>query len=385
MDALGLFIMKKSSVTSGIKHKLYCSRISKVFVRKKFPDIPDNAIEELIPNQPHTIAVSDSCEFYNLRVTALQANHCPGSLMFMFERLDAEGAVSKRILYTGDFRFDNPQAPLSNLQALHSGSSPLIILIDEMYLDTTFCSTKYLNFPSRKSAEEKIWDICQKWIKKNGMFNDTISKHVVLFHLPARYGYEKILQHIYQMSSNKWRVHVPPTKFSEYLCNSSLAGCTDPDPNIAHSIHACTTNFKKKSDAKLSNRLPCQPSGVSVCHIKPSAMYFTQRKMAQLAASGQDSLVSVSQGGGSYRVCYSTHSSMAELEMFVRYFSPLQITPCAIPPYSTKEELRNVLARFLQPSQQAADAIDSIPTHFRLSSHQPRAAAVHTKNTRYND
>jgi len=39
---------------------------------------------------------------------------------------------------------------------------------------------------------------------------------------------------------------------------------------------------------------------------------------------------------------------MTELERFVRHFRPLQITPCAIPPNSTKEEVRDILTTFLQ-------------------------------------
>ena len=43
-----------------------------------------------------------------LKVTAVPANHCPGSVMFLFERLDGlrhSTKVARRILYTGDFRF----------------------------------------------------------------------------------------------------------------------------------------------------------------------------------------------------------------------------------------------------------------------------------------
>ena len=47
------------------------------------------------------------------------------------------------------------------------------------------------------------------------------------------------------------------------------------------------------------------------------------------------------------RVCYSNHASLSELETFVRHFSPLQITPCAIPPNSSKEEVRDILSSFL--------------------------------------
>ena len=53
------------------------------------------------------------------------------------------------------------------------------------------------------------------------------------------------------------------------------------------------------------------------------------------------------QGGSNYRVCYSNHASLTELEQFIRHFAPLQITPCAIPPNSSKEEVRDILASFL--------------------------------------
>ena len=46
-------------------------------------------------------------------------------------------------------------------------------------------------------------------------------------------------------------------------------------------------------------------------------------------------------------MCYSNHASLSELETFVRHFSPLQITPCAIPPNSSKEEVRDILSSFL--------------------------------------
>ena len=58
-------------------------------------------------------------------------------------------------------------------------------------------------------------------------------------------------------------------------------------------------------------------------------------------------LLSVFKGGSNYRVCYSNHASLTELEQFVRHFSPLQITPCALPPNSSKEEVRHILTSFL--------------------------------------
>ena len=310
--------------------------ISSVFVQKKYPDISRDSIVELLPNHAQTITVRDETIVYCLRVTAINANHCPGSLMFLMEKLDFAGEVSTRVLYTGDFRFDNLLGkPLTSLQALHSGTVPLHI--DEMYLDTTFCSSNYTSFPTRQVAEESIWRICQEWIKKNQKKKRNQPKHLVLFHLPARYGYETMFHKIYQRSGYEWRVHVPCTKFSEYLCSSSLEDCTDPDPANAPYLHACPS-------------LSCQPSGepLAVITIRPSAMFFTQDRMAELKeASG---MVGVSKGKDSYRVCYSTHSSMEELEIFVKHFSPDKITPCAIPPGSSKEEVGRILATFLESS-----------------------------------
>ena len=66
------------------------------------------AIVALHPNEAKTIHVYDSRDIYKLRTTAVPSHHCPGSVMLLFERLDDECEVVRRILYTGDFRLDNP-------------------------------------------------------------------------------------------------------------------------------------------------------------------------------------------------------------------------------------------------------------------------------------
>ena len=348
MDKLSAFLRKKSFGTR-INNKLYCSAISKAAVLKKFPFIPDRSIVGLKLNEPKLVYVYDGVNIYSLKVTGLPSNHCPGSLMFMFERLNMEKEVEKRILYTGDFRFDDPSVPLTSLQSLHLNNSPLPI--NELYLDTKFCSPNYLSFPTRKNAEEKIWQICQRWIRKNGMFKDTNPQHVILLDLPPRFGSESILQKIYQKSLNKWRVHVSGPNLPNYLCSSSISTCTDTDASKAPWIHACKRNKKLYQKS-----LPCQAGEFEVCQIKPNAAYFSQSKMAELEGEGQDPGLSVSHGGTSYRVCYSNHSSLTEIEHFVRYLRPQQITPCAMPFRSTKEDLQNILASFLEIHVGSGDA-----------------------------
>ena len=63
---------------------------------------------------------------------------------FRFETLNLSGeSVTLRILYTGDFRFEDQ--PLTSLIGLHSKTTLRPLDIDEMYLDTTFCSPKVID------------------------------------------------------------------------------------------------------------------------------------------------------------------------------------------------------------------------------------------------
>ncbi|KAK2167259.1 hypothetical protein LSH36_30g00032 [Paralvinella palmiformis] len=80
-----------------------------------------------------------------MTVTVIDANHCPGSVMFLFE------GYFGTILYTGDFRYE----------AL-SGSVPLDLLsskmVDVLYLDNTYCDSRCV-FPPRSQSKRDIIDL----------------------------------------------------------------------------------------------------------------------------------------------------------------------------------------------------------------------------------
>ena len=46
------------------------------------------------------------------------------------------------------------------------------------------------------------------------------------------------------------------------------------------------------------------------------------------------------EGGNYFRVCYSCHSSLSELQDFVRYFQPKKIVPCDMPKDMKYEEVQ---------------------------------------------
>ena len=90
-------LLRKKSFGTRINHRLYCSEITKNYILKRFPLTPDRCISSLVPHQPQHVHVYDGTDIYTLRVTGVPSNYCPGSLMFLFEKLDMEKNVTKRI------------------------------------------------------------------------------------------------------------------------------------------------------------------------------------------------------------------------------------------------------------------------------------------------
>lgn len=75
-------------------------------------------------------------------VTLLEANHCPGAVMFLFE------TGNKQILHVGDFRWNNSiMMAMPQLRAF-SNMKPRL---DEIFLDTTYCDPKY-TLPTQDAA-----------------------------------------------------------------------------------------------------------------------------------------------------------------------------------------------------------------------------------------
>ncbi|XP_019711470.1 5' exonuclease Apollo-like [Hippocampus comes] len=80
----------------------------------------------------------------NMTVTLIDANHCPGAVMFLFE------GYFGTILYTGDFRYSP-----SMLRELCLVTNAVI---DVLYMDDTNCDPTR-SIPSRKQAAQQIKEI----------------------------------------------------------------------------------------------------------------------------------------------------------------------------------------------------------------------------------
>ncbi|OAD01134.1 hypothetical protein MUCCIDRAFT_118761, partial [Mucor lusitanicus CBS 277.49] len=111
---------------------IYCSEITARLVEQKL-GVASDFIFPLPMNTPCTLPGTDQ-----LTVTLMDANHCPGAVLFLVTTKD-----NLRYLHTGDFR----ACPKMCLHPMLK-EQPL----DIVYLDTTYLDPKY-SFPSQDSSD----------------------------------------------------------------------------------------------------------------------------------------------------------------------------------------------------------------------------------------
>ncbi|XP_060208244.1 DNA cross-link repair protein PSO2/SNM1 isoform X2 [Lycium barbarum] len=117
--------------------KIYCSSITAKLVNLKI-GIPWDMIQVLPINQKINIAGID--------ITCFDANHCPGSLIILFEPPNG-----KAVLHTGDFRFCEEMTRNSILQTCG---------VHTLILDTTYCDPQY-DFPKQEAVIQFVIESIQ--------------------------------------------------------------------------------------------------------------------------------------------------------------------------------------------------------------------------------
>lgn len=122
-------------------YKIYCSEVTRKLVIAKLRVNSDLVVG--LPLDECIVMNLDEDGKESMTVTLIDANHCPGSVMFIFE-----GYFGK-ILYTGDFRYCQRFTTHSAIQRKQ---------FDVLYLDNTYCDAKCA-FPTRTQATVNILEI----------------------------------------------------------------------------------------------------------------------------------------------------------------------------------------------------------------------------------
>jgi DNA cross-link repair 1A protein len=121
---------------------IYCSHITASLVQSQL-GVESHHLHPLPLFQPITLTSKGQ----SVTVTLLDANHCPGSVMFLFQ------IGEKYILHVGDFRWN---------RAVMQAQAPLLPFLQKekkletLYLDTTYCNEKYTLPSQQVTIDETI-------------------------------------------------------------------------------------------------------------------------------------------------------------------------------------------------------------------------------------
>ncbi|EGF79482.1 hypothetical protein BATDEDRAFT_1998, partial [Batrachochytrium dendrobatidis JAM81] len=283
----------KKSFNSG---PIYCSHITANLVAQQL------GVDR---SMLHTIPLNTRTEIQGIQVTFIDANHCPGSVIILFEIPSVDAMQNNRnVLHTGDFRVHS-----SHFTHPSFLSKPLIRL-DEIYLDTTYCNPKYI-FPLQDAVIASILrpPLCKILV--------VVGTYTI--------GKEKVFLAMSKAISSK--IYADATKRRVLACleDPDLDRLVVSQPEEAN-VHLCTMMQLNKTSLegmldKYKGRF------TSIIAVRPTGWTFQKLK-----SPSQFSIASLKPRWLSPNITliplpYSEHSSFEELKCFVQKMNVDKVIP----------------------------------------------------------
>uniref|UniRef100_UPI00359028BF uncharacterized protein isoform X1 n=2 Tax=Myxine glutinosa TaxID=7769 RepID=UPI00359028BF len=268
-------------------HRLYCSQITGNLVNLRLR----------VPTQfVHTLPMDEPCQVDGVTITLIEANHCPGSVMLLFELPDRTCH-----LHTGDFRAS---------PAMEHHPSLVGRVIQTLFLDTTYCNPKY-EFPPQEQAVDFVVQRCEAAICQDPETLLVIGAYSV--------GKEKVFLGVAE------RLGVPVGMGCERVAvmqclqpNIAVSTTTVLENTCLHVLPMVKLNFKALKEhlnafkGRFSRVVAFRPTGWTIKGGNPTMdnVYSNVRGKVSL-----------------YGIPYSEHSSFSELRRFVQWLRPRRIIP----------------------------------------------------------
>ncbi|XP_066191924.1 5' exonuclease Apollo [Sylvia atricapilla] len=241
---------------------LYCSPVTARLLHRRL-QVPMCCIRPLEVGQTHVVD--------EVTVTLIDSNHCPGSVMFLFE------GTFGTILYTGDFRYTSTMQAEPVLRGRH---------IDRLYLDNTHCHPRRA-LPSQAMATRQIARLIRAHPQHHvviGVY--TLGKETLLAELALEFGTWVVV--------SPWRLeHMQMLGLPDVFTAEEGAGW----------IRA-----------------------VDVAEIRRDALIAWNKLHPTIAIIPTGRLVKVTHPS-IHVIPYSDHSSFEELREFVKWLRPCSIVP----------------------------------------------------------
>lgn len=268
-------------------------------------------------------------------VTFLDANHCPGAVIILFE-------IGKRkILHTGDFRW-NRDTMMPPLRSLLSTSG-----LDDLYLDTTYCDPKY-NLPTQKDAIAATVKVAEQ-----EMSRATAAKRKVLMLFGAyTIGKERIYMAV--AKHLKCKVYVDSRRYRilsalQWPKEDMDLFTTCPEKTNVWVCPLGHINMKKLPTYLDVKTKKFKTNFDGIVGFRPTGWTMSSRPGKGLVTATRRGNLTV------YSVPYSEHSSFTELVDCLATLKPKKIIPTVS--VSKSQQQIEVLLRSLRVKQTTLDAL----------------------------
>jgi DNA cross-link repair 1A protein len=284
---------------------IYCSAPTANLVNQQL-GVEKRFLHPLPMNAPTVIASKDK----PITVTLLDANHCPGAVMFLFE------VGNKKILHVGDFRWNQSiMMAMPQLQAF-SNMKPRL---DEIFLDTTYCDPKY-SLPTQDAAIAAAIKVVKEELSTAKMMG---TKSLLLFG-SYTIGKEKIYLSVAEYLKTK--VYVDKRRYRilsalEWPKDRMDLFTTIKSESFLWVVPLGHVNFKKipdyMEDGNKNKAAFAQPYG-RVVGFRPTGWTFSTPKSSTNASPTKQRLISSKNSGrfSIHGVPYSEHSFFSRCSHF---------------------------------------------------------------------
>ncbi|KAG6502792.1 hypothetical protein ZIOFF_035080 [Zingiber officinale] len=257
-----------------------------------------------------SLSSGEVLEIDEWEVAAVDANHCPGAVQFLFRSRGSEGRRAERYIHTGDFRF-HESMKLDPVLCEFVGA-------DAVFLDTTYCNPKFV-FPSQEESVEYIVSTIKRIKEQNKETGES-----VLF-LIATYviGKEKILLEISRQCGCLLQVDSRKMQILSVL-GLVDSGAFTQDTAVSN-IHVIGWNvlgetwpYFRPNFGKMEEIMLERGYSKVVGFVSTGWMYETKKDGFAVRVKGSLEV---------HLVPYSEHSNYDELREYVKFLKPKRVIP----------------------------------------------------------
>ncbi|WOG81518.1 hypothetical protein DCAR_0100668 [Daucus carota subsp. sativus] len=268
--------------------KIYCSSITAKLVNMKIGISWDNI---------HILPLNQKISIAGIDVTCFDANHCPGSIIILFEP-----PSGKAVLHTGDFRFDEEMTKIPALQNCR---------VERLILDTTYCDPQY-DFPKQEAVIQFVIEAIQA---------EAFNPKTLFLIGSYTIGKERLYVEVARVLRKKVFINAAKLRILECLGipNEDMQWFTTNEQESHIHIVPMWTLASFKRLKHISNQYMARYS--LIVAFSPTGWTFGKGKKKSPGRRWQKGTVV------RYEVPYSEHSSFTELQEFVKFISPANIIP----------------------------------------------------------